>query len=153
MKTLRIFLLGLIMASGLFGCTRYGIEAPEGFAEVQRQGAGRFLAVSPEGVRLSIKTEKNYPKQDLTYWQTAMEEHMRQAGYKLIAGPESFTAKKRQGAYFEWGAPYEGKDYLYLTGLVVAGRKLLVIEAGGEAGVFLNYRENIVQSLSRMTTP
>ena len=152
MKRLAVFILGLVLSVSFIGCTRYRLTAPEGFAEVKRQGAGTFLAVSPEGVQMSIKTRRNYPKQDLQYWQTAMREHMLEAGYQLIAGPAGFETEKRQGVYFEWGAPYQGKDCIYLTGLVVSGRRLLVIEAGGEVTDFNRHREEIINSLKNMST-
>ena len=149
-KTLRIFILILIACAGLAGCARYTIEAPDGFAEVKRRGGGSFLAVSPEGVQFGIKTKKNYPKQELEYWQTAMREHMLQAGYKLISGPDNVETENKRGVYFEWSAPYRGKDYLYMTGLVVTARKLLVIEAVGEAEEFLGRKESIIKSLTNM---
>lgn len=147
----RAVFLCLLAAAALAGCTGYKVEAPEGFAELERQGRGRYRAVSPEGIQFSIKTEKNYPKQDLEYWQTAMRDHMERAGYTLISGPERFETVKQEGVYFEWAAPYQEKDYIYLTGLVVSGNRLLILEAGGELDEFRRYQDNILESLESIS--
>lgn len=152
MKAVRFLLLAAAVAA-VFGCTRYQVELPEGFAELKRQKAGNYLAVSPEGIQFSITTEKNYPKQDLEYWQTAMGDHMKKAGYTLVSGPDRFDTEKQEGVVFEWAAPYSGKDYIYLTGLVVSGKRLLVIEAAGEYTEFQRYKQAIMDSLKSISAP
>ncbi len=152
MKGIRLLSAGIMASVIVFGCARYKIEPPEGFAEVKRQGVGKFLAVSPEGVKLGVRTARNYPKKDIEYWQTAMTEHMTKAGYTLISGPEGFQMKKKGGVYFMWGAPYQGKDYIYMTGLIVSGRRLIIIETAGKTNVLQEYEEQILESMHNMST-
>lgn len=151
MKGIRFLILGIAAFFLVLSCGRFRVEAPEGFAEVKRQGIGRFLAVSPEGVKFGIRRAKNYPRQDLEYWRTAMGEHMKKAGYALVEGPEEFQTRKSNGVYFKWGAPYQGKDYIYFTGLIVSGRRLIIIEVGGEVDVMNSYHEAIIESINSMS--
>lgn len=151
MKALRLCIIGFFLTVTFIGCSRYSIEPPEGFAEVKRQGLNNFLAVSPEGIKLSVRTVKNYPKQTIEYWQTALGDHMEKAGYSFISGPVSFETKKQEGVFFEWGAPYEGKDFVYLTGLIVSGKKLLILEAGGEYDIYREYKPKMLESIQAMS--
>ena len=109
MKVVKISLLILVTVGAVVGCTRFSVSTPEGFAEIDVRGRGRYLAVSPEGVRFSLRTVKNYPEKEISFWKDALKNHMEEAGYALIEGPEKISAKDREGVFFEWGAPYQGR--------------------------------------------
>ena len=150
MKSVKILLLIMLISGLLIGCKRFSVSTPEDFAEIEGQGRNRYLAVSPEGVRFSLRTVKNYPEQKIVFWQEALQNRMEEAGYALIDGPEKISAKKGEGVFFEWGAPYQGKDYLYFTGLFLSGKKIVIAEAAGPYELYKKYRDTILQTLENL---
>lgn len=139
---------GQRIRAGLF---RIKAEAPEGFALFNRGKGNAFVAVSPEGVLFAVSRIKNYPKMGLEFWTKALEKHLSESGYPAYKGPTEFeTAGKEKGSYLEWLVPYQGKDYVYMTGLLVRGRRILLIQAGGEYEVYGGYREKITYVLKSL---
>ena len=131
----------------------FGINAaaPEGFALFKGGRGSAFVASSPEGVLYSINRIKNYPKMGLEFWIKALEKHLVDGGYSLYGRAAEFeTAKKEKGMYLEWLVPYQGRDYVYMTGLVIRRGRILIVEAGGEYGLFKGYRDKITESLTRI---
>ncbi len=142
MKARRLFLpalLAAVIAASTAGCTRFSASPPEGFAEVKRQGMNRYLAVSPEGLLYGVRMVKNYPRKEINFWQTAVENYMKESGYTLIGGPDSFTTGDDEGVLFTWGAPWRGEDYLYTVGIVPSSRKIVIVETAGPFEVYKKY--------------
>jgi hypothetical protein len=132
------------------GCSIYTVPTPEGFAEIEGQGRGKYLAVSPEGVRFSVRLVKNYPRQEMAFWQDAMSNYLTEAGYALLDGPHEFSGDQWTGVYFEWGAPYLGEDYIYFTGIIPSKDQIVVIEAAGAYDLYRKYSETILQTLKNI---
>lgn len=151
--TLAILLLSFLSILVFSGCQKVSMEVPEGFAKIE-DSAELYTAVTPEGMKLSIRKEKNYPEKGTAFWGEALSHHLDEEGYTRISeGDEviTFECPAGKGAYVEWGVPYGGKDYLYLTGVVVRGKDLYVIQAAGPYSVYKQYQEGIKTSLSTLS--
>jgi hypothetical protein len=145
-----IFLLSLLSLIVFSGCQKVSMEVPEGFAKIEDSDE-LYTAVTPEGMKLSIRKEKNYPKKGTAFWGEALSHHLEEEGYIRVSendGVIIFDCPAGKGAYIEWGVPYGGKDYLYLTGVVVRGKDLYVIQAAGPYSVYKQYQKGIKTSLS-----
>ena len=71
--------LALVLFALLTSCG-VDLEIPEGFARVEKSPE-YTLAVSPEGLKLRIRTTENYPVKDLVFWKEALETQLQQEGY------------------------------------------------------------------------
>lgn len=122
------------------------VAVPGGMAEMD-VGKGFFSSISPEGLTLRVRTAVNYPEKDIEFWSTALGNQLNGQGYYPAGEKKEFESPAGKGSYFEWGLPYLGEDYLYLTALCVKGKKILILEAAGEQSVYSRYRENLLKSL------
>jgi len=141
----------LILAAAVFLLARMSAQVtltpPEGFAE---ENAGNvYRAVSPEGVSMRVRTVRNYPKKELSFWRDALRSHLLDEGYRIL-NDENFTAGTREGVMYEWGLPYGQKDYIYLTAVIPAGRRIIIAEAAGEHILYGKYRKALHESLQTM---
>jgi len=151
MRTVRFTassLAAVVLLLALGGCSRVQVDLPDGFAEQRERGL--YRAVSPEGMRLEIRTTKNHPRKDLDFWSRALKNHLLEEGYTLVTDGESFEAGAGQGVLYEWGAPYRNESYIYLTAVVVSGGRIAVAEGAGEHTVYRSYREEILESLGTL---
>jgi hypothetical protein len=144
MKRITAVLLLAAAVLSLPGCSRIGVKKPEGFAE--NREAGMYRAISPEGVRYSVRIVKNYPQKDLLFWKDALKNHMLKSGYMLIK-EDNFNAGTQPGAYFEWGAPYGNQNYIYLTAIIIRDREIAVAEAAGDVKLVSVYRNSLLESI------
>jgi len=133
----------LLVSLVLSGCL--SVETPQGFAEISPFPA--YRAISPEGVRYSIRTVQNYPPQDLKFWGQALKNHLQAEGYLLIRPEERFEAANREGLIFEWGLPYRNQSYIYLTAIMLWEKDIVIAEAAGEKELYARYREALIESL------
>ena len=140
-----------LLALVLVGCSRYSIEEPEGFAPLERKRGAPYRAVSPEGMLLTVRTVKPEPEKELDFWKETLYHQLEKEGYEQVGDEEKFDTANSTGVLYLWGLRYGGTDYLYLTAIVEAGKKLLVAESAAEAQVFQKYRESIEKSLSSIS--
>ena len=125
-------------------CATPGFDTPSGFALYQDRD--RPLAVSPEGVRFAVRAVANDPRQDLEFWTAALERHMESSGYRVLASGR-FDSHAGAGSYAEWLAPVGDEDWVYLSGVVVAGDSILIAEAAGSFELYHAYRADILEAL------
>jgi hypothetical protein len=130
-----------------YSCSPVSVNKPEGFAEKYTQSS--YNAISPEGVLFRIREVKNYPEKEIGFWQKAVKAHLEKEGYKFVK-EEEFTAGSTKGMLFEWGAPYGFENYIYMTGIAVFGRKIIIAEAAGEFSLYNQYRNALLTSLTSM---
>jgi hypothetical protein len=123
------------MDSPLFGKARGrrgpALELPEGFALASEKPW--FQAVSPEGVRLRLRTVKNYPDQSAGFWSEALFGHLEERGYLPLKPAEESELGQSDFTLKSWGVPWGREDYIYMTGLAAEGGKLLILEIAGPA--------------------
>ncbi len=127
--------------------SRATVPTPEGFAAWKKRG--RFQAVSPDDVVMRVRSAKNKPYAELTYWQEALRNRMKDAGYTVLS-ESSVSASGVPGVVLELGAANGEQDQTYLIGLFVDGRNLLIVEATGETTRFRARRDAIVAAISGM---
>jgi hypothetical protein len=138
--------LGLALLVLTNSCSRLSVVAPEGFAELK---AGRsYRAVSPEGMLYRVRSIKNEPRKDLSFWGEALENHLVKEGYRSSGEAQSFESGDQEGLYYEWVLPYGNESYLYLTAILVTDRTITLAEAAAPHPVFIQYRHALLDSLS-----
>ncbi|MFW6181142.1 MAG: hypothetical protein ACOC8N_05280 [Spirochaetota bacterium] len=147
------------LALGAVSCTTVDMDVPPGFAEAvdfrpggeadggSRGSAPAFSAVSPEGMHYRVRVVRHYPRQELAFWRDALKNHLTEEGYGLLHQGEEFETRKGRGFYFEWVVPYGESAYIYLTAVILAGRRIMIAECGGEYALYTAYRDAIRESL------
>ena len=132
----------------LTGCLTPPIafETPDGFAQFEDDIPPR--AISPEGVVLRVRTVENDPTQDLDFWSEALERNMTESGYMLLDSGE-FDTGELDGVFFEWLAPLNDQDWVYLTGIAVTDDLIVIAEAAGPHAHYTGHRDSLLAALSR----
>ena len=97
-----------------------------------------------------MRTVENKPVQDLEFWSTALERQMIDSGYLLLEKGQ-FTSGDLDGVYFEWLAPLNDEDWVYLTGISVADDVIVIAEAAGAYPLYRERRAALIDSLSTIT--
>jgi hypothetical protein len=148
--------LFVIISAGLLsillvGCSRFSMEEPVGFAPLESKRGAPYRAVSPEGMLLTVRTVKPEPEKELDFWKETLYHQLEKEGYEQVGDEEQFDTANSTGVLYVWGLRYGGTDYLYLTAIVEAGKKLLVAESAAEVSVFQKYRESIEKSLASIS--
>ncbi|MBN1649191.1 MAG: hypothetical protein JW874_14230 [Spirochaetales bacterium] len=140
-------ILCFVLAVLFVSCSNIHITKPEGFAETK---SGKiYRAVSPEGMIFRVRSFKNYPEQDLDFWKQALKAQLVREGYQFIA-EKLPDAEREDLVCFEWGAPYGGADYVYLTAVMVKGKKIMAVEATGELKLFRKYEDALIASIKSL---
>ncbi len=135
MKTTRIFLIAISVLA-VSACVT--VKTPDGYAQRDRTGSYRYKAVSTDANTLSLRVQRNEDKAKgtLDFWTEAARKHMTLSrGYELKEEGK-FVSDEGPGRWILFTRKYRGTDYLYLLGLVVDGRRIFVLEGGGEKDVF-----------------
>ncbi len=123
-------------------------QAPAGFAPYERPG--RFQALSPDNVAFRVRSAKNEPVADLPFWKEALRTRMSDAGYHVEKQTDITSASGQAGYLLELGAANGEQDQAYAVGLFVVGRKLVIVEASGEAEKFAAHRDAVVAAIKGM---
>jgi hypothetical protein len=130
--------------------SRINVELPEGFAEKRTRlvlYSSSYKAVSPEGILFGVRSVKNYPPQDLKFWQEALKTHLMKEGYLPKGKEVRFETREEEGVLFEWTIPYGNRNYIYITAIIPVKKRILVCEVAGEYSIYMVYREDILKSL------
>jgi len=125
--------------------TTVSFETPDGFAQFSDERQPR--AISPEGVVLRMRTVENRPVQDLDFWSEALERQMIDSGYLPLEKGE-FATSGFDGTWFEWLAPLNDADWVYLTALAVVEDAIVIAEAAGPYDLYTERRADLLDSLS-----
>ena len=138
----------MALAAALVSCvTPVHIDTPEGFARYV--DTDDPLAVSPEGVLIRARLVDNDPPQSLEFWAEALQQQLEASGYFLVEQSE-FDTDVGPGRLFEWAAPVNGEDWVYLTAIVVTDAQIAVIESAGSFDHYQRHRAAIWESLSTL---
>jgi len=121
--------------------------APEGFAPFRR--TGRFQAVSSDEVAYRVRSVRHKPKAELGFWQEALKTRMMDAGYHL-EHEQAVSAGAHTGYLLELGAANGEQDQAYVVALFVKGRRLVLVEASGEAAAFDARRDSVVAAIESL---
>jgi hypothetical protein len=123
------------------------IDTPKGFAAYI--DAEPYRAISAEGVRLRARLIENDPEQSLEFWREALRVKMERAGYAKLA-EERFDAPSGEGAYFEWAAPVNGEDWVYMTAISLEEGQIVLVEAAGPFELYSAHRSAVKESLASL---
>lgn len=119
---------------------RVQVTFPEGFARFRQRSAER--AASPDGVLLRVRTTRHKPRADLAFWKEALKNRMTEAGYRFL------SEEDLEGGYLlELMAPMGTEDWSYLVAVVPKGRRLVIVEAAGEAARFQGRRDKVMEAV------
>ena len=105
-------------------------EGPEGFSVYRR--SVHFRAVSPEGVRIRVRLLKPEPEMDIGFWQTAVIEHLKDAGYEPRGEARRLGSAGEGGFAAMWLLPYGGEEFVYDTAFIPRGGKIMIVESAGQ---------------------
>jgi hypothetical protein len=159
----RIFaLFGSLLMLVLTGCGVPRMDVPEGFAPVKRggrtiirealSGTGSFKAVSPEGMVIRLRSEKNEPRKDLDFWSEALVTQLESEGYKRRGeGVSVSSAAKEKGLYYEWIVPYDNQDYMYVTCVIPIEKRIVILETAADLSLYGTYKDRILACLGTIS--
>ena len=116
------------------------VAFPEGFAPYRQRRARR--ATSPDDVLFRVRTVRHKPRADLTFWKEALKNRMVEAGYRTV------SEEDLPGGYLlELMAPMGTEDWSYVVAVLPAGRRLVIVEAAGEAAKFQGRRDKVMAAV------
>ena len=147
---MRTIMLSLLVALLVSGCIN--LRTPDGYAEMERTGVYDYKAVSTDASVVAVRVHRNQDKEQgtLAYWTEASRKRLTLSrGYEFKEEGE-FTSDEGKGKWLLFARKYRGTDYLYLLGLVVKGRKIYAMEAGGEQKVFEADIPNLVKAFASL---
>lgn len=124
-----LVLAAVALTSAACGGPNYRLDAPQGFVRYDKKKAPAFI--TPDGVRLRARTERNYPKAELAFWADAMERHLVARGYLLHHKQCFKTTRGLDGCTAEFILPHAGEDWVLAETVFVLGDSLALLEAAG----------------------
>jgi hypothetical protein len=139
----------LLFLLRLFSCAipQVRVQPPAGFAEAEPGKNAAYRALSPEGLLYQVRIFPNQPQKPLAFWGETLKNHLLKEGYRLNGDGRDFQAGDKPGIAFEWVVPYGNESYLYLTAVLVAGKRIVLAEAAGPYALFAQYRQSLSDSL------
>jgi len=108
---------------------------PDDFAAYD--GKKDLKAASADGLLYRIKVVKPNPQADNAFWAEAVSKRMSEAGYHPYGAKETLTAEEIASGYvIKCLAPNGEEDLAYWISFTTLDKKLVIIEAIGEASSF-----------------
>ena len=137
--------LTMLVCVVFIACTTTArMNAPEDFGRYEE--AEEYRLITAEGIVLRARVESNSPIQSLEFWAEALRNHLSNSGYLLLDELE-FDADAGDGMMFDWLAPVGDDDWIYMTAIVVAEDKIVVVESAGPHELYQAYRDSIRSEL------
>ncbi len=128
-------------------CSRpFLTAAPDGFAVYKNKE--KFKSVSPDHIVYRVRTVKNKPYADFSFWREALPERMKNAGYRVI-GDTVMSIKNNNALLLEMAAPLGLTDYSYLVMMVVSKKKILIAESAGTFTEFQKRKSSVIDALKK----
>jgi hypothetical protein len=140
--------LALVSSVLAAACGRpFDIRTAPGFIELQNQDPDYgYRATTPEGVVVGVKAIdlEGEGSQDLAFWQRALTLQMRDvSGYALTAARDVRSLDGVPGKELRFGHDEDGKPFAYWLSFFVAGKRLILVEAGGPTSQFERYQTSV----------
>lgn len=132
----------------LAGCQTAEIDLPQGFAEYQDSGTDLY-AVTPDAVRLSVRTEENNPAGSLNALSDTAKIHFESIGYKILKSESIRSNSGLAGRYFLTSVETMNGSYRYLTAFYLSEDEedVYIIEAAGSKKEFEKYERDILNKI------
>jgi len=147
MRTLTTIVLVAALASACVS-----LRTPDGYAEKKRTGRYDYLAVSTDASLLSLRVQPNEDKRKgtLDFWSEASKKQLTLSRGYTLKDEGTFSTSKGPGRWFLFTKTWKGTDHLYLLGVVVKGRKIYVMEGGGEAEILEGEVPKLVEAFGTL---
>jgi len=139
--------LGLLAS----GCATAKLETPTGFAH-HDEGQRYDQRISDgEGVVIAVRSEKNRPRGDLSYWSAALDVQLRNTGYEPISHVDVRSADGREGKQLRYVIDSGGRELIYWLSVFVTDGRVVVVEAGGDATFFEPKAAQVEAAIASLT--
>jgi hypothetical protein len=115
-------------------CRSFQVTPPQGFAVYESESpifVNEYRAITADGVRYRVRVVKNEPEGDATLWKQTLIKGLEKKGYRILSSDSLKTDQGRTVQYVNSQLSAGGMDFLYLTGFIVDGRRIIIVEAGG----------------------
>lgn len=146
--------VSLAFALLLFGCAGKHFEAKSapGFVVLKEEDSDYdWRAVAPEGVVVAVRSVKLDDEADLPFWSRAVTLRMReQEGYALLGTKDVRSVDGAPGTELSFGHDEDGKPFVYRMRLFLAGKRLIVVEVGGEKTQVERYAASVEWMLANV---
>lgn len=135
MKNVIQLAVTLCLAVAAFGCT-HGTQfaTPPGFVAID-DDAYDFRATNADGVVLAVRAMDNDPSGDLAFWSGAIDRRLRQH-YDAVDVIEVEAESGTPGVQIRYETSHHGRVHRYWATIFVAGDRVILVEAGGDAEMF-----------------
>lgn len=142
----------IVLAATVLSASCVSLKAPSGYARRAESGRYDFKAISTDGSVISLQSHRNEDREQgtLAYWTEAARKQLTLSrGYELKE-EGSFATSKGPGRWMLFSRRYKGTDHLYLLGLVIEGRRIYALEAGGEVEHFQKDLPRVIQAFGTL---
>lgn len=142
MKHLIATILSVSVASVTTACAApFAIDTPSGMVALEESQWSNYdyRATTPSGVVVAARVirqgeGRETPAGDLSFWSDAIQLRMRtSSGYALLSEEPFATRDGSDGVRLRFGRDQQSTPYRYDVVLIVTGRYVHVVEAGGRA--------------------
>jgi hypothetical protein len=131
----RGFLLGVVLtASGLVGCSApFQSITPSGFVELETRDTDyKHRVTNADGLVLATRVLKHEPRGELSFWERAVENQLRnRGGYALLGKADVKSADGTPGKELRFGHDEGSQPHLYTVWIFATEERLYRHEAGG----------------------
>jgi hypothetical protein len=122
------------------------LAPPPSFASID--GADYdYRATTPQGVVVAVRKEPNDPRADLEFWSRAVDLRLKRDGYARATEAKVKTDRGLDGVEMSYARQNEGRTYRYEVAVFVDGKKLYLVEAGGDAEDFDPARNDVERAI------
>jgi hypothetical protein len=129
-----LFILLLVVA-----CKPVEIKTAPGFLQLKEEGSYAYRATTPERVVVAVRVEnvEGDGSDDLSFWTRALTLQMRDGnGYALLETHDVQSHDGVKGKQLRFGHDEDGKPFSYWLTFFASGKKLVLVEAGGNKSQF-----------------
>ncbi len=122
------------------------LAPPPSFARVDG-GDYDDRVTTPQGVVVAVRKEANDPRADVAFWSRAIDLRLLHDGYARASESPITTDRGLAGVELAYARADEGRTYRYEVAVFVDGKRLYLVEAGGDAEVFDPARADVEKAL------
>ena len=148
-SSLRVLGFALLGCVGITGCHPIRIAPPPGFAVLEPGEDYSYRAVSPQGVVLTVRREKNEPEGDLGFWSGAIDAKLRRDGYRAYEAHD-VVSKGVKGKQVRYAIERDQREHTYWVTVFVTSSAVITVEAGGDHELFAREGEAVGRSIATL---
>lgn len=144
--------LVLPVALMLAGCRSFDAVAPTGFAVYENRSlfSDEFKAITADGVRFRVREVANDPEGDARLWKTTLVKALEKKGYRIVDSTTLRTYQGRTMHLVKGQLSEADQDYLYVSGFIVDGKQIILVEAGGPLELMEHHARGLEQALKSL---